>query len=98
MLDDEHFHARVGTTDSELLFLLALQFGLRDRPIAAMSEAVGFVEQISLHLTGTARIRMTAASLDGKTLYAVRYSTDEHARRCLQHPWPKGSFCLVSER
>ncbi|MGQ2970411.1 class II glutamine amidotransferase [Rhizobium sp. TH135] len=98
MLDDEHFHARVGTTDSELLFLLALQFGLRERPIAAMSEAVGFVEQISLHLTGTARIRMTAAFSDGKTLYAVRYSTDEYAPTLFAAPMgPKGSFCLVSE-
>ncbi|KPF47364.1 class II glutamine amidotransferase [Rhizobium sp. AAP43] len=98
MLDDEHFHARVGTTDSELLFLLALQFGLRDRPIAAMAEAVGFVEQISLHLTGHARVRMTAAFSDGSTLYAVRYSTDEYAPTLYAAPMgPKGSYCLVSE-
>jgi glutamine amidotransferase len=98
MLDDEHFHARVGTTDSELLFLLALQFGLKERPIAAMEEAVGFVEQISLHLTGAARIRMTAAFSDGDTLYAVRYSTDEYAPTLYAAPMgPRGSYCLVSE-
>lgn len=98
MLDDAHFNARVGTTDSELLFLLALQFGLRERPLAAMSEAVGFVEQISLHLTGAARVRMTVAFSDGDTLYAVRYSTDEFAPTLYAAPMgPKGSYCLVSE-
>ena len=39
------------------------------------AEAVGFVEQISLHLTGTARIRLTAAFSDGKTLYATETET-----------------------
>ncbi|KQW31959.1 glutamine amidotransferase [Rhizobium sp. Root274] len=98
MLDDAHFHARVGTTDSELLFLLALQFGLKERPLAAMAEAVGFVEQISLHLAGAAGIRLTAAFSDGDTLYAVRYSTDEFAPTLYAAPMgPKGSYCLVSE-
>lgn len=98
MLDDEYFHARVGTTDSELLFLLAMQFGLKERPLEAMREAVGFVEQISLRMTGTARIRMTAAFSDGETLYAVRYSTDEYAPTLYAAPMgAKGSYCLVSE-
>ena len=98
MLDDEHFNARAGSTDSELLFLLALQFGLRERPIAAMAEAVGFVERISRHLTGTARVRFTAAFSDGRTLYAVRYATDAHAPTLFAAPMGgKGGYCLVSE-
>lgn len=98
MLDDEHFNARAGSTDSELLFLLALQFGLRERPIAAMAEAVGFVERISRHLTGMARVRFTAAFSDGRTLYAVRYATDAHAPTLFAAPMGgKGGYCLVSE-
>ncbi|UJW75812.1 class II glutamine amidotransferase [Rhizobium sp. SL42] len=98
MLDDEHFHARVGTTDSELLFLLALQFGLKERPIAAMSEAVGFVERMSMHMTGEARVRFTAAFSDGRALYAVRYSTDAFAPTLYAAPMgDKGGYCLVSE-
>ncbi|MHA7969476.1 class II glutamine amidotransferase [Rhizobium sp. CAU 1783] len=98
MLDDEHFNARAGSTDSELLFLLALQFGLRERPIAAMAEAIGFVEQISRHLTGTARVRFTAAFTDGQTLYGVRYATDEYAPTLYAAPMGgKGGYCLVSE-
>lgn len=98
MLDDTHFHARHGSTDSELLFLLALQMGLRERPLEAMSEAVGFVEQLSYKLTGSARVRFTSAFSDGKTLYAVRYATDSQAPTLFAGPMgASGGYCLVSE-
>ena len=35
-----------GTTDTELLFHLALTYGLEDDPPAAMAQAVGLVESI----------------------------------------------------
>jgi predicted glutamine amidotransferase len=38
------FSAIAGSTDSELLFYLALSFGLEDDPIGAVERAVGFVE------------------------------------------------------
>ena len=96
MLDDQLFQARGGTTDSELLFLLALQFGLRCKPVAAMSETIGFVEGLSLHLTGSALVRFTAAFSDGKSLYAVRYATDRKAPTLYASPVGSG-YCLVSE-
>ncbi|MCM2291602.1 class II glutamine amidotransferase [Allorhizobium sp. BGMRC 0089] len=98
MLDDEHFNARTGTTDSELLFLLAMQFGMKERPLAAMSEAIGFVEDLSRHMVGEAKVRFTAAFSDGKTLYAVRYSTDAFAPTLYAGSMGnKGGTCLVSE-
>lgn len=98
MLDDTHFHARHGTTDSELLFLLAMQLGLRQRPLEAISEAIGFVEQLSYKLTGAARVRFTAAFSDGTTLYAVRYATDAQAPTLFAAPMGgSGGYCLVSE-
>jgi len=98
MLDDEHFHACHGNTDSELLFLLALQRGLRERPLAAMSEAVGIVEQLSVAHVGCAGIKLTAAFSDGKTLYAVRYATDGPAPTLFAARFgDKGGHCLVSE-
>ncbi len=69
MLDDELFNARSGTTDSELMFLLALQFGLRDAPIAAMAEMVSFVEGLAENILGGAHLRFTAAFSDGRSLY-----------------------------
>ncbi|MUZ73121.1 class II glutamine amidotransferase [Agrobacterium vitis] len=98
MLDDEYFNARTGSTDSELLFLLAMQFGMKHRPIPAMAEAIGFAERLSAEIIGTTRVRFTAAFSDGKALYAVRYSTDAFAPTLYAGPMgSKGGHCLVSE-
>ncbi len=98
MLSDELFNARFGSTDSELIFLLAMQFGLRDNPLGAISETLAFVERLSRHLTGDALVRFTAAFSDGKSLYAVRYATDFKAPTLYAAPIGQGGgYCLVSE-
>ncbi|AGB69836.1 MULTISPECIES: class II glutamine amidotransferase [Rhizobium] len=96
MLDDRLFHARSGTTDSELLFLLAMQFGLATNPIAAIAQTIGFVEGLSIHLTGSVLVRFTAAFSDGKSLFAIRYATDRKAPTLYASPVGAG-YCLVSE-
>jgi len=96
MLDDRLFHARSGTTDSELLFLLAMQFGLTTNPTAAIAQTIGFVEGLSLHLTGSVLVRFTAAFSDGKSLYAIRYATDRKAPTLYASLVGSG-YCLVSE-
>jgi glutamine amidotransferase len=96
MLDDELFNARSGTTDSELLFLLALQFGLRDTPIAAVAQTIAFVEGLAENILGSVLLRFTAAFSDGKSLYAVRYATDHKAPTLYASPLARG-YCLVSE-
>jgi predicted glutamine amidotransferase len=98
MLDDTLFQARSGTTDSELMFLLALQFGLTENPLHAMAETISFVEGLAEHLTGSALIRFTAAFSDGRSLYAIRYATDRKAPTLYAAPLNKGSgYCIVSE-
>jgi glutamine amidotransferase len=96
MLDDTLFLARSGSTDSELLFLLALQFGLANDPLAAIAETVTAVESLSMRLTGSALVRLTAAFSDGKLLHAVRYATDRKAPTLYASPVGSG-YCLVSE-
>ena len=66
------------------------------RPIAAMAETIGFVEGLSLHLTGSVLVRFTAAFSDGKSLYAIRYATDRKAPTLYASPVGSGN-CLVSE-
>ncbi|MGO8536260.1 class II glutamine amidotransferase, partial [Rhizobium ruizarguesonis] len=68
ILDDELFNARGGTTDSELMFLLALQFVLREAPIAAMAEMIGFIEDLAENTICLVLLRFTAAFSDGKAL------------------------------
>ena len=70
----------VGSTDSEVLFYLALTYGLEDDPLGAMERAVGFVEA-----TGRAHgvehpIQMTVGLSDGERLWAIRYSTEHQSR------------------
>ena len=43
-VDPDLFPAIEGSTDSEMLFYLALTFGLKDDPPGAVARAVGLVE------------------------------------------------------
>ena len=73
-----------GSTDSELFFYLALTFGLRDDPPAAVARAVGLIEETG-HRHGVEQpIQMTVATTDGSTTWAFRYSS-VHDSRSLFH-------------
>jgi glutamine amidotransferase len=69
-----------GTTDSEVLFHLALTLGLHDDPIAAVGAAIRRVEEAG-HAAGV-RFPMqgTLAVSDGETLWAFRYSSQGRSR------------------
>ncbi|MCY6382834.1 class II glutamine amidotransferase [Hoeflea prorocentri] len=99
-LDDQLYSARKGSTDSELLFLLALEFGLEDHPKQALEAAIGFVISRAQALGLQPLIRFTAALSDGASLYCVRFATDKFAPtlysgRMTGHA--HDSYCLVSE-
>ena len=96
LLDDRLYAARVGTTDSELLFLLALHFGLERQPVAAIETMLRHVEAEALRLGFETVIRFTAAFSDGESLYAVRYASDRKAPTLYSAPLGRGR-CLVSE-
>jgi len=64
-----------GTTDSEVLFQLALTYGLEDDPPAAVERAVGFVEATGRRHGVEHPIQMTVATTDGASVWAFRYSS-----------------------
>jgi glutamine amidotransferase len=64
-----------GTTDSELLFHLALGFGLDKDPLGALERMAGFVEHVCAHHGIPDPLQMTLGLSDGEQLYAVRYSS-----------------------
>ena len=74
---DESLYACIeGSTDSELLFYLALTFGLEDDPSRAVERMVGFVEEVG-HRHGTQHpIQMTIATTEGESVWAFRYSSE----------------------
>jgi predicted glutamine amidotransferase len=73
-----------GSTDSEMLFFLALTFGLESDPPAAVARAVGFVEETAQRHGIADPMQMTVATTDGDTTWAFRYST-AHSSRSLFH-------------
>lgn len=78
-VDPELFDNIEGTTDSEVLFHLALTFGLRDDPIGALEQMAGFVEHVcGAHGIGTP-LQMTIGVSNGKGLWAARYASQMKA-------------------
>ena len=65
----------LGSTDSELMFHLALTFGLLDDPIGALEDMAGFIESTAAKTGIADPVQMTIGMTDGKQLYAVRYAT-----------------------
>jgi predicted glutamine amidotransferase len=78
---DESLYADMeGSTDSEMLFYLALTFGLEADPPTAVERMVGLVEEVG-HRHGTEHpIQMTLGMTDGKSICAFRYSSERKSR------------------
>ena len=73
------FNSIEGSTDSELMFYLALTLGLEDDPLGAVERMAGLVEKVARdHDVGEA-LWMTLGFTDGERLYAVRYASDGNA-------------------
>jgi predicted glutamine amidotransferase len=69
-----------GTTDSEVLFYLAITFGAEDDPIGGITKAVEFVESTGREHGITFPMQGTLALSDGTTLWAFRYSSQGRTR------------------
>ena len=69
-----------GSTDSEVFFHLALTYGLRDDPPAAVARAVGTIEAVGRANDVEHPIQMTVATSDGTNIWAFRYSSEGSSR------------------
>ena len=69
-----------GTTDSELMFYLALTFGLQDDPPAAVAKAIGFVEACGRQAGVQYPYQGTIVTSDGESMWAFRYSSEGNSR------------------
>ncbi|MGH2701490.1 MAG: class II glutamine amidotransferase, partial [Actinomycetota bacterium] len=79
-VDPSLFPSIEGSTDSELLFHLALTFGLEDEPQKAVERAVGFVQATGAQHGIEEPIQMTVATSNGSTLWVFRYSSRGRSR------------------
>jgi predicted glutamine amidotransferase len=79
-VDDSLFTSIEGTTDSELMFYLALTFGLESDPVAAVEKMIGLVEETGQAHSVDAPLQMTVATTDGQSIWAFRYSSEGASR------------------
>lgn len=103
-ISDEYFPLILGTTDSEVMFYLALTFGLQSDPLGALARMAGCVEKAGRSKGIPNALWMTLGVSDGTYVYAVRYASDGAAptlyySRDLEsvyraHPDLRGRFSL----
>jgi predicted glutamine amidotransferase len=111
-VSEEYFENIMGSTDSELMFHLALTFGLEKDPPSAIARMTVFVEAVAKKYGVDNSVWMTLGISDGKNLWGFRYGSDERSPTLYYSPdvddlikvnpsiqgrLEKHSRCLVSE-
>ena len=79
-IDPELFAGIVGSTDTEVVFRLALMFGLEEDPMGALERTVGLIEATATEHGVAPMVQGTFGVSDGSSLWAVRYATEGRAR------------------
>ncbi|CAG9220346.1 class II glutamine amidotransferase [Paraburkholderia caribensis] len=79
-IDPDLFASIEGSTDSEVMFFLALTFGLEIDPVLALERMAGFVEQTGRRHGIEAPLNMTVCATDGEQIVSVRYSSERQSR------------------
>jgi len=95
-IPDALYAARVGTTDTEVLFLTALANGLGEDPVAAMEKTLGEIMVEMDRASIGAPLRVTAALSDGATIWAFRWASDQAPATLYYKPEKQGTI-VVSE-
>src|SRR5215208_3407816 len=79
-IDPAQFAEVHGSTDSEVVFHLAVTLGLESDPIAALERTIGLIEATAAEHDVAAPVQGTFGVSDGTSLWAVRYATEGPAR------------------
>ena len=79
-VDESLFSEITGTADTEILFYLALSFGLENDPAEAVARTIGLVEQVGRSKGSEFPFQGTIATSDGERLWAFRYSSEGKSR------------------
>jgi len=81
MAVDESLYSEIaGQADTEILFYLALTFGLQDDPPEAVARTIGLVESIGAKHGVKYPFQGTIATTDGHRMWAFRYSSEGKSR------------------
>jgi predicted glutamine amidotransferase len=95
LIPDKLYPARIGTTDSEAIFLAILGAGI-ERPVTAAETVLHTLSGLVNETQPGDRFRFTAALSNGKDLYAFRYAVNDHANTLYYRESERG-IVIVSE-
>jgi len=79
LIPDKLYPCRLGTTDSEAVFLAMMGAGLDDDPIGATERVLEVLTALANSDGQHDPLRFTSALADGKNLYAFRYAANDNA-------------------
>src|SRR5436190_11732957 len=79
-VDDSLYPEIAGQADTEILFYLALSFGLEDDPPDAVARTIGLVEDVGRRKGVKNPFQGTIATTDGERTWAFRYSSEGKSR------------------
>ncbi len=78
LIPDEYYRARLGTGDSEAIFLIAAGQGLAEDPVGAIAAALRLCREKMLAHGVDSALRFSAVLADGERVHAFRWSSDAH--------------------
>jgi glutamine amidotransferase len=93
LIPDELYGSRIGTTDSEAVFLAILGAGAEKDPVGATERTLA---KLTAMLGPNEPLRFTAALSNGRDLYAFRYAANDNANT-LYYREAGDSVVIVSE-
>ncbi len=79
LIAPELYRHRLGTTDSEAMFYLALTHGLENDPELALRRTIGTIKGLMIEAGITDPLRISLVLSDGQRLIALRYSSDRRS-------------------
>ena len=95
LIPDELYPARIGTTDSEAIFLAIMGAGI-ENPVTATETILARLTDFVNQNDDGDRLRFTAALSNGRDLYAFRYAVNDRANT-LYYRESEHNIVIVSE-
>jgi glutamine amidotransferase len=96
LIPDEVYPARLGTTDSEAVFLSLFGAGIEASPVAATTNVLQKITAMMANNGSTDSLRFTSALANGRDLYAFRYAVND-AANTLYYRTSGNNVVVVSE-
>ena len=98
LLSDDLYQTRQGSTDSELFFLLLLQYGLLSSVDVAFGKVIGLLENMRKKMSITSPLRIAVVIANGKGLFGLRYASDQYSPALyLSRELDNGGVSIASE-